>query len=128
LKIPSLSADKIPFKQSTLFLTFLKIGVLIYGGGYVLFAFINSEFVTHLGWLTHQQLPDAIAVGQITPGPVFSSATFVGYLMGGWQSALLATLAIFLPAFVFVAAYCRQFAKHGGRERCWTVSMYQPSA
>jgi chromate transporter len=107
LKIPALSADKVPFKQTTLFLTFLKIGALIYGGGYVLFAFINSEFVTHLGWLTHQQLLDAIAVGQITPGPVFSSATFVGYLMGGWQSALLATLAIFLPAFVFVALASR---------------------
>ncbi|MGP8078914.1 MAG: chromate efflux transporter [Dehalococcoidales bacterium] len=107
LKIPELSTDKVPFKQTTLFLTFLKIGALIYGGGYVLFAFINSEFVSHLGWLTHQQLLDAIAVGQITPGPVFSSATFVGYLMGGWQSALLATLAIFLPAFFFVALASR---------------------
>src|SRR5208283_1859842 len=107
LKITELSTDKVPFKQTTLFLTFLKIGALIYGGGYVLFAFINSEFVSHLGWLTHQQLLDAIAVGQITPGPVFSSATFVGYLMGGWQSALLATLAIFLPAFVFVALASR---------------------
>ncbi len=107
LKIPVLAAGKIPFKQTTLFLTFLKIGFLIYGGGYVLFAFINSEFVTHLGWLTHQKLLDAIAVGQITPGPVFSSAAFIGYLMGGWQSALLATLAIFLPAFIFVALASR---------------------
>jgi chromate transporter len=107
LKMPELSADKVPFKQTTLFLTFLKIGALIYGGGYVLFAFVNSEFVARLGWLTHQQLLDAIAVGQITPGPVFSSATFVGYLMGGWHSALLATLAIFLPAFFFVALASR---------------------
>ena len=101
------STDKVPFKQSTLFFTFLKIGALIYGGGYVLFAFLNSEFVAHLGWLTHQQLLDAIAIGQITPGPVFTSATFVGYIMGGWQSALLATLAIFLPAFLLVALVSR---------------------
>ncbi len=107
LKLPALAADKVPFKQTTLFLTFLKIGALIYGGGYVLYAFFNSEFVSHLGWLTHQQLLDAIAVGQVTPGPVFSSATFVGYLMGGWQSALLATLAIFLPAFFVVALASR---------------------
>jgi chromate transporter len=107
LRLPTFAADKVPFKQTTLFLTFLKIGALIYGGGYVLYAFFNSEFVSHLGWLTHQQLLDAIAVGQITPGPVFSSATFVGYLMGGWQSALLATLAIFLPAFFFVALASR---------------------
>ncbi len=83
LHLPIFAADKVPFKQSTLFLTFLKIGALIYGGGYVLYAFFNSEFVSRLGWLTHQQLLDAIAVGQVTPGPVFSSATFVGYLMGG---------------------------------------------
>ena len=107
LRLPTFAADKVPFKQTTLFLTFLKIGALIYGGGYVLYAFFNSEFVSHLGWLTHQQLLDAIAVGQVTPGPVFSSATLVGYLMGGWQSALLATLAIFLPAFFFVALASR---------------------
>jgi chromate transporter len=107
LRLPTLAADKVPFKQMTLFLTFLKIGALIYGGGYILYAFFNSEFVSHLGWLTHQQLLDAIAVGQVTPGPVFSSATFVGYLMGGWQSALLATLAIFLPSFFFVALASR---------------------
>jgi chromate transporter len=77
--------------------------VVIYGSGYVLYAFFNSEFVLRLGWLSHQQLLDAIAVGQITPGPVASSATFVGYLMGGWQSGLLATLAFFIPSFVLVA-------------------------
>jgi chromate transporter len=101
------SIDKIPFKQSTLFLTFLKIGAVIYGGGYVLYAFLNSEFVIHLGWLSHQQLLDAITIGQITPGPLSTSATFVGYLMGGWQSALLATLAIFLPAFILIALVSR---------------------
>jgi chromate transporter len=101
------SADVVPFRQTTLFLTFLKIGAVLFGGGYVLLAFLNSEFVVHLGWLTHQQLLDAIAVGQITPGPVSTSATFAGYLMGGWQSALLATLAIFLPSFFFVILLSR---------------------
>jgi len=109
LKIPlsMFSAAVIPFSQMTLFMTMLKIGSVIYGSGYVLLAFLNSEFVVRLGWLTHQQLLDAIAVGQITPGPVFSSATFVGYLMGGLPSALLATLAIFLPSFLFVALLSR---------------------
>jgi chromate transporter len=109
VKLPSLvlSAVVVPFSQTTLFLTFLKIGSVLYGSGYVLIAFFNSEFVERLGWLTHQQLLDAIAVGQITPGPVASSATFVGYLLGGWQSALLATLAFFIPSFVFVALLSR---------------------
>ena len=109
LKVPisMLSAGVIPFSQITLFLSFLKIGSVIYGSGYVLLAFFNSEFVVRLGWLTHQQLLDAIAVGQITPGPVASSATFVGYLMGGLPSALLATLAFFLPSFFFTALVSR---------------------
>jgi chromate transporter len=101
------SAIKVQFSQTTLFLTFLKIGSVLYGSGYVLVAFFSSEFVQRLGWLTHQQLLDAIAVGQITPGPIASSATFIGYLMGGWPSALLATLAFFLPSFVFVALLSR---------------------
>ncbi|MBI4188452.1 MAG: chromate efflux transporter [Chloroflexi bacterium] len=105
--LPVLSASVVPFSQTTLFLTFLKIGAVLYGSGYVLFAFFNSEFVVHLGWLNHQQLLDSIAVGQITPGPVATSATFVGYLMGGWPSALLATLAFFLPSFFFVALLSR---------------------
>jgi len=109
VKVPLsvLSTGAVPFSQTTLFLTFLKIGAVIYGSGYVLLAFFNSEFVVRLGWLTHQQLLDAIAVGQITPGPIASSATFVGYLMGGWPSALLATLAFFLPSFFFVALVSR---------------------
>jgi len=109
LKIPLsvLSAGAVPFSQTTLFLSFLKIGAVLYGSGYVLLAFFNSEFVERLGWLTHQQLLDAIAVGQVTPGPVATSATFVGYLMGGWHSALLATLAFFLPSFFFVALLSR---------------------
>ena len=109
LKMPVaiLSAGAIPSSQMTLFLTMLKIGSVIYGSGYVLLAFFNSEFVVRLGWLTHQQLLDAIAVGQITPGPVASSATFVGYLMGGLPSALLATVAFFLPSFFFTALISR---------------------
>jgi chromate transporter len=91
------------FSLPVLFLTFLKIGSVLYGGGYVLFAFLRNDFVLRLGWLTDQQLIDAIAIGQLTPGPLFTSATFIGYLLGGTSGALLATLGIFLPSFVFVA-------------------------
>lgn len=91
-----------PFSLLTLFLTFLKIGALLYGSGYVLLAFLRTDFVQGLHWLTDRQLLDAIAVGQITPGPVFTTATFIGYLLGSWQGALLATLGIFLPSFLFI--------------------------
>jgi chromate transporter len=83
-----------------LFLTMLKIGSVLFGSGYVLVAFLRGDFVQRLGWLTDQQLLDAVAVGQITPGPLFTSATFVGYLVGGVPGAILATVAIFTPAFV----------------------------
>lgn len=85
-------------------LYFLFIGSVLYGSGYVLFAFLEGGLVQTFGWLTQQQLIDAIAVGQVTPGPVFSSATFIGYVIAGWPGALAATVGIFLPAFVFVAA------------------------
>lgn len=86
----------------SLFLSFLKIGAILYGSGYVLFAFLDSELVTP-GIISRQQLVDAIAVGQFTPGPVFSSVTFIGYQVNGVSGALLSTIAIFLPSFVFVA-------------------------
>lgn len=101
------STAVVPFSQTTLFLTFLKIGSVLYGSGYVLLAFLRSSFVVDLGWLSNQQVLDAIAAGHITPGPVFSSAAFVGYLVGGWPSALLATLAIFLPSFLLVGLLSR---------------------
>ncbi|MBI1877431.1 MAG: chromate efflux transporter [Chloroflexi bacterium] len=82
---------------------FLKVGTLLFGSGLVLFAFIHRDVVTSYGWLTEQQLLDAIAVGQMTPGPVLSSATFIGYLVAGWPGAVVSTLAIFLPSFVIVA-------------------------
>jgi chromate transporter len=86
-----------------MFLSFAKIGSVLFGSGYVLLAFLRSEFVTRLGWLTESQLLDAVAVGQVTPGPVFTTATFIGYILAGPTGALVATLGIFLPAFIFVA-------------------------
>ncbi|MBI2404379.1 MAG: chromate efflux transporter [Gemmatimonadetes bacterium] len=91
------------FSASTLFLVFLKVGAVLFGSGYVLLAFLRADLVQRLGWLTEAQLLDAIAVGQVTPGPVFTTATFVGYVLGGPVGATLATVGIFLPAFVFVA-------------------------
>jgi len=98
-----LAQTPLPFSLPLLFLTFLKIGSVLYGSGYVLLAFLRADFVLRLGWLTDQQLIDAVAIGQITPGPLFTAATFIGYLLGGTPGALLATLGIFLPSFVFVA-------------------------
>ena len=97
------AAGAAPFTLTRLFLTFLKIGSVLYGSGYVLFAFVRADFVLRLGWLSDRQLIDAIAVGQVTPGPLFTTATFIGYLLGGAAGAVLATVGIFLPAFVFVA-------------------------
>jgi chromate transporter len=92
-----------PFRLGRLFLSFLKIGSVVFGSGYVLLAFLRTEFVDHLHWLTEKQLIDAVAVGQLTPGPVFTTATFIGYLVGRLPGALVATVGIFLPGFVFVA-------------------------
>ncbi len=100
--LPVLPAAAGPTALS-LFLVFAKIGSVLFGSGYVLLAFLRADLVGRLGWLTEAQLVDAIAAGQITPGPVFSSATFVGYLLLGPAGAAAATAGIFLPAFVFVA-------------------------
>ncbi len=99
----SLAPAVVPFSLPTLFLTFLKIGAVLYGSGYVLLAFLRSDFVLHLHWLTDRQLLDAVSIGQFTPGPVFTTATFIGYVVGGLPGALLATLGIFLPSFLFIA-------------------------
>ena len=81
---------------------FLKIGAVLFGSGYVLLAFLRADFVDRLGWLTERQLIDAVTVGQITPGPLFTTATFIGYILAGSAGAIVATIAIFLPGFVFV--------------------------
>jgi chromate transporter len=92
-----------PFGLWPLFLVFLKIGAVLFGSGYVLLAFLRADLVDRLHWMTEAQLIDAIAVGQVTPGPVFTTATFIGYLLGGAPGAAVATAGIFLPAFFFVA-------------------------
>ena len=97
-----LLAGSVPFSLPVLFLNFLKIGATLYGSGYVLLAYLRADFVRDLGWITDRQLIDAIAIGQITPGPVFTTATFIGYLLGGVPGALVATLGIFLPSFIFI--------------------------
>ena len=84
-------------------LFFLKVGAVLYGGGYVLLAFLEQGLVQQHAWLTHQQLLDAVAIGQFTPGPVLSTATFIGYILGGAPGAAVATVAIFLPSFFYVA-------------------------
>ncbi len=99
--LPDVSA--VPVSLRVLFLTFLKIGSVLYGSGYVLLAYLDTDFVVRLGWLSKETLLDAITIGQITPGPLFTSATFVGYLVAGPIGGLVATAGIFLPSFVFVA-------------------------
>jgi chromate transporter len=111
----------VPFSLSVLYLIFLKIGAVLYGSGYVLLAFLHADFVSRLGWLTEKQLLDAIAIGQVTPGPVFTSATFIGYLLGGVPGAVLGTLGIFLPSFVFVALSSRAIPRL--RSSVWLASL-----
>jgi chromate transporter len=106
---PVLASAAVPFSLEAMFLFFLKVGAVLYGSGYVLLAFLQADLVDRYGWLTSAELLDAVAAGQVTPGPVFSTATFIGYLVAvkygcnGPLGALVATLGIFLPAYVFVA-------------------------
>jgi chromate transporter len=102
INLAALQAKEIAL--STLFLVFLKIGAVLYGSGYVLLAFLEADFVEALGWITTQQLIDVVAIGQVTPGPLLASATSIGYLVYGIPGAVIATVGIFLPSFVFVAA------------------------
>ena len=113
LALPAWSGGKL----LTVFLTFLKLGVVSFGSGYVLYAFLHADFVQGLHWLTDKQLIDAIAIGQATPGPVFTTATFLGYLFAGVPGALLATLGIFLPGFVLVPLLDR--IVHLTERRAW---------
>jgi chromate transporter len=92
-----------PFTMTALFAFFAQVGSILYGSGYVLLAFLRETLVIRYHWLTHAQLLDATAVGQVTPGPVFTTATFIGYVLGGPTGAAVATLGIFLPSFFFVA-------------------------
>jgi chromate transporter len=93
----------VPFSLAVLFLVMLEIGATLFGGGYVLVAFLRSDLVARLHWLTEHQLLDAVAAGQVTPGPLFTTATFIGYVLGGLSGAIVATVGIFLPAFMLVA-------------------------
>lgn len=92
----------VPFSLAGLFWVFFKVGATLYGSGYVLLAYLQADLVQNRGWLTGQQLLDAIAIGQLTPGPVFTTATFIGYVLAGVPGALVATVGIFLPSFMFV--------------------------
>lgn len=102
--VVAIAGAAIPVGLLRLFLSFLKIGSVVFGSGYVLLAFLQTEFVERLHWLSEKQLIDAVAVGQFTPGPLSATATFIGYVVAGWPGAIVATIAIFLPGFVLVAA------------------------
>ena len=98
-----LQSGQVEYSLLKLGLFFLKVGSVLYGSGYVLIAFLDGDLVQAYGWLSEQQLLDAVAIGQFTPGPVLTTATFIGVMLGGWQGGLVATVAIFLPSFVFVS-------------------------
>lgn len=114
-------ADPTGAQLSQLFWTMLKIGSILYGSGYVLLAFLEGDFVDRLGWVSQQQLIDAVSIGQVTPGPLFTTATFVGYVVAGFPGAFLATVAIFLPSFVFVGLLTR--LADWLRSRAWTSAL-----
>ena len=103
LSAQGVTTEAVPFTLTRLTVFFAKVGSILFGSGYVLLAFLRADLTERWGWLTDQQLIDAVTIGQITPGPVFTTATFIGYLLGGWSGAVLATIAIFLPGFIFVA-------------------------
>jgi chromate transporter len=103
MAVSTVTTTAAPFGLSTLFLVCGKIGSVLFGSGYVLLAFLRADFVERLRWLTEQQLLDAVAAGQVTPGPISTTVTFVGYLLAGPAGAATATVGFFLPAFVFVA-------------------------
>ncbi len=119
--LSGLLAAGAPFSLLLLFLTFLKLGAVVYGSGYTLLAFLRTDLVQNLHWLTDKQLLDAASIGQFTPGPVFTTATFIGYLVGGVSGALLATLGIFLPSFVFIALIRPVAARL--RQAVWTATL-----
>jgi len=100
--LPLFATTAIGYTHLKLFLVFLKVGLVLFGSGYVLFAYLDGELIENLGWLTHSDLVEAIAIGQVTPGPVLSTATFIGYKLGGFTGAILATLGIFIPSFFYV--------------------------
>ena len=102
LLLQTAAVSATPFSLTALFLFFLKVGSVLFGSGYVLLAFLRGDLVERWGWLTNDQLLNAITVGQITPGPVFTTATFIGYILAGAPGAVVATVGIFLPAFIFV--------------------------
>jgi len=103
LRIIRFSIPAIPTGFASIFLYFLRVGGVLFGSGYVLLAVLRADLVARLHWLTEAQLLDAIAVSQATPGPFFTVSTFIGYVLGGWRGALLATAGMFLPAFIYVA-------------------------
>lgn len=111
----------VPFSLLLLFLIFLKMGAIVYGSGYTLLAFLRADLVQGLHWLTDKQLLDAVSIGQFTPGPVFTTATFIGYVLGGWPGALLATLGIFLPSFLFIVLIHPVAARL--RQKVWTAAL-----
>jgi chromate transporter len=115
------AVEAAPISLGLVFLTFLKLGSVVYGSGYTLLAFLRTDLVQNLHWLTDKQLLDAVSIGQFTPGPVFTTATFIGYVLGGWPAALIATLAMFLPSFVLIALIHPVASRL--RQATWTATL-----